>query len=202
MRGVQMLNLFVAVIMDNFDYLTRDTSILGPHHLDEYIRVWAEYDPAATYVCMFYLFFYNRLYYNDMWVAYAFLTSGWSNMAKAASNTLTLAYLIQCFLGSQDFPPKIERRSAQPLLHSTQKQTNWLAHVCSMYLRANCAETTVSCCPTCFLYGINLLISAARRSAVGRHLLRRRGCLCSCLCVCHVLCPNDWVDHHATFTRL
>jgi len=48
---VQMLNLFVAVIMDNFDYLTRDTSILGPHHLDEYIRVWAEYDPAATYVC-------------------------------------------------------------------------------------------------------------------------------------------------------
>jgi len=47
---VQMLNLFVAVIMDNFDYLTRDTSILGPHHLDEYVRVWSEYDPAATYV--------------------------------------------------------------------------------------------------------------------------------------------------------
>ena len=45
-----MLNLFVAVIMDNFDYLTRDSSILGPHHLDEYIRVWGEYDPAATYV--------------------------------------------------------------------------------------------------------------------------------------------------------
>ena len=44
----QMLNLFVAVIMDNFDYLTRDSSILGPHHLDEYVRVWAEYDPAAT----------------------------------------------------------------------------------------------------------------------------------------------------------
>jgi hypothetical protein len=47
---LQMLNLFVAVIMDNFDYLTRDSSILGPHHLDEYIRVWAEYDPAATLV--------------------------------------------------------------------------------------------------------------------------------------------------------
>ncbi|CAG0883528.1 unnamed protein product [Cyprideis torosa] len=43
-----MLNLFVAVIMDNFDYLTRDTSILGAHHLDEFIRVWAEYDPLAT----------------------------------------------------------------------------------------------------------------------------------------------------------
>ncbi|VDP62198.1 unnamed protein product [Schistosoma curassoni] len=43
-----MLNLFVAVIMDNFDYLTRDSSILGPHHLDEFVRVWAEYDPGAT----------------------------------------------------------------------------------------------------------------------------------------------------------
>ncbi|PIO39579.1 hypothetical protein AB205_0040340 [Aquarana catesbeiana] len=31
-----MLNLFVAVIMDNFEYLTRDSSILGPHHLDEF----------------------------------------------------------------------------------------------------------------------------------------------------------------------
>uniref|UniRef100_A0A8C4N6Y8 Uncharacterized protein n=1 Tax=Eptatretus burgeri TaxID=7764 RepID=A0A8C4N6Y8_EPTBU len=43
-----MLNLFVAVIMDNFEYLTRDASILGPHHLDEFVRVWSEYDPAAT----------------------------------------------------------------------------------------------------------------------------------------------------------
>ncbi|GFU59910.1 voltage-dependent calcium channel type A subunit alpha-1 [Nephila pilipes] len=43
-----MLNLFVAVIMDNFDYLTRDSSILGAHHLDEFIRMWAEYDPRAT----------------------------------------------------------------------------------------------------------------------------------------------------------
>ena len=44
----QMLNLFVAVIMDNFEYLTRDESILGPHHLDEFVRVWSEYDPGAT----------------------------------------------------------------------------------------------------------------------------------------------------------
>lgn len=43
-----MLNLFVAVIMDNFDYLTRDSSILGAHHLDEFIRVWSEYDPHAS----------------------------------------------------------------------------------------------------------------------------------------------------------
>ena len=42
-----MLNLFVAVIMDNFDYLTRDWSILGPHHLDEFVRLWSEYDPDA-----------------------------------------------------------------------------------------------------------------------------------------------------------
>lgn len=42
-----ILNLFVAVIMDNFDYLTRDWSILGPHHLDEFVRLWSEYDPDA-----------------------------------------------------------------------------------------------------------------------------------------------------------
>ncbi|CAL8279506.1 unnamed protein product [Merluccius merluccius] len=52
-----MLNLFVAVIMDNFEYLTRDASILGPHHLDEFIRVWAEYDPAAC----------GRIRYQDMY---------------------------------------------------------------------------------------------------------------------------------------
>ncbi|XP_040306027.1 voltage-dependent P/Q-type calcium channel subunit alpha-1A [Herpailurus yagouaroundi] len=52
-----MLNLFVAVIMDNFEYLTRDSSILGPHHLDEYVRVWAEYDPAAC----------GRIHYKDMY---------------------------------------------------------------------------------------------------------------------------------------
>lgn len=47
---LQIINLFVAVIMDNFDYLTRDWSILGPHHLDEFKRIWAEYDPEAKYV--------------------------------------------------------------------------------------------------------------------------------------------------------
>uniref|UniRef100_A0A3P9IPN0 EF-hand domain-containing protein n=1 Tax=Oryzias latipes TaxID=8090 RepID=A0A3P9IPN0_ORYLA len=34
--------------MDNFDYLTRDWSLLGPHHLDEFKKIWAEYDPEAT----------------------------------------------------------------------------------------------------------------------------------------------------------
>ena len=47
-RLSQMLNLFVAVIMDNFDYLTRDSSILGAHHLDEFLRAWSEYDPDGT----------------------------------------------------------------------------------------------------------------------------------------------------------
>nr|AEJ87267.1 voltage operated calcium channel Cav1A [Dugesia japonica] len=42
-----IINLFVAVIMDNFDYLTRDWSILGPHHLDEFITRWADYDIEA-----------------------------------------------------------------------------------------------------------------------------------------------------------
>uniref|UniRef100_A0A8C4SBA8 Voltage-dependent R-type calcium channel subunit alpha-1E-like n=1 Tax=Erpetoichthys calabaricus TaxID=27687 RepID=A0A8C4SBA8_ERPCA len=52
-----MLNLFVAVIMDNFEYLTRDSSILGPHHLDEFVRIWAEYDQAAC----------GRIHYKDMY---------------------------------------------------------------------------------------------------------------------------------------
>ncbi|ROL49181.1 Dihydropyridine-sensitive L-type skeletal muscle calcium channel subunit alpha-1 [Anabarilius grahami] len=43
-----VINLFVAVIMNNFDYLTHDWSILGPHHLDEFKKIWAEYDPEAT----------------------------------------------------------------------------------------------------------------------------------------------------------
>ncbi|XP_077439307.1 voltage-dependent R-type calcium channel subunit alpha-1E isoform X2 [Vanacampus margaritifer] len=52
-----MLNLFVAVIMDNFEYLTRDSSILGPHHLDEFVRIWGEYDRAAC----------GRIHYKDMY---------------------------------------------------------------------------------------------------------------------------------------
>ena len=43
-----MLNLFVAVIMDNFEFLTRDSSILGPHHLDKFPAVWSDFDPHAT----------------------------------------------------------------------------------------------------------------------------------------------------------
>ena len=49
-----MLNIVVAVIMDSFDYLTRDSSILGSHHLSEFITVWCEYDPLGEYVYLTY----------------------------------------------------------------------------------------------------------------------------------------------------
>ncbi|KAH9505338.1 hypothetical protein Btru_058404 [Bulinus truncatus] len=52
-----MLNLFIAVIMDNFEYLTRDSSILGAHHLDEFVRVWSSYDPEAS----------GRIHYTDVY---------------------------------------------------------------------------------------------------------------------------------------
>jgi hypothetical protein len=42
------LNLFVAVIMDNFDYLTRDSSILGAHHLEDFVQAWSVVDPTGT----------------------------------------------------------------------------------------------------------------------------------------------------------
>lgn len=46
--------------MDNFDYLTRDWSILGAHHLDEYVRIWSEYDPEARSVSRMSLSFLAR----------------------------------------------------------------------------------------------------------------------------------------------
>uniref|UniRef100_A0AAV2L283 Voltage-dependent calcium channel alpha-1 subunit IQ domain-containing protein n=1 Tax=Knipowitschia caucasica TaxID=637954 RepID=A0AAV2L283_KNICA len=47
----------LSVIMDNFEYLTRDSSILGPHHLDEFVRIWGEYDRAAC----------GRIHYKEMY---------------------------------------------------------------------------------------------------------------------------------------
>ncbi|XP_065647835.1 voltage-dependent L-type calcium channel subunit alpha-1D isoform X2 [Hydra vulgaris] len=43
-----LLNLFVAVIMDNFEYLTRDSSIFGSHDLEDFVRCWSQFDPKAT----------------------------------------------------------------------------------------------------------------------------------------------------------
>lgn len=39
-----MFNLFVVVIMDNFEYLICDEFIFGFYYLDEFVRVWFEYD--------------------------------------------------------------------------------------------------------------------------------------------------------------
>lgn len=73
-----MLNLFVAVIMDNFEYLTRDSSILGPHHLDEFVRIWGEYDRLAWWdlitaaffvVAFFCIFIYS---FNQTWLTFMF----------------------------------------------------------------------------------------------------------------------------------
>jgi len=47
--------------MDNFDYLTRDWSILGPHHLDRFKYEWAEYDPDARYKSFFSFRYMNLL---------------------------------------------------------------------------------------------------------------------------------------------
>uniref|UniRef100_A0A2K6T8S2 Voltage-dependent P/Q-type calcium channel subunit alpha n=1 Tax=Saimiri boliviensis boliviensis TaxID=39432 RepID=A0A2K6T8S2_SAIBB len=62
-----MLNLFVAVIMDNFEYLTRDSSILGPHHLDEYVRVWADLCEPTACTNPLSSPFSGRIHYKDMY---------------------------------------------------------------------------------------------------------------------------------------
>ena len=63
--GFLVLNLFVAVIMDNFDYLIQDRSVLGPHHLvciifttgallmhrneqGDFVRAWGQFDPGGA----------------------------------------------------------------------------------------------------------------------------------------------------------
>lgn len=66
--------------MDNFGYLTQDESILGPHHLDEFVRVWAEFDPRATYVVWHFwdfawCFISTIDSYKMLWVEYGL--NGW-----------------------------------------------------------------------------------------------------------------------------
>jgi hypothetical protein len=45
--------------MDNFDYLTRDWSILGPHHLDDFVNLWSEYDAEAKLAISFITLLYD-----------------------------------------------------------------------------------------------------------------------------------------------
>eukprot|EP00055_Hartaetosiga_balthica_P010685 m.46411 g.46411 ORF g.46411 m.46411 type:complete len:1783 (-) comp7266_c0_seq1:384-5732(-) len=44
-----ILNLFVAVIIDNFEYLTQDASLLGEHNLPRFVELWSQYDPNSTH---------------------------------------------------------------------------------------------------------------------------------------------------------
>ena len=41
--------------MDSFAFLTEDSSILGPHHLDEVVTVWSDFDPRARSAYFFLL---------------------------------------------------------------------------------------------------------------------------------------------------
>ena len=40
----QILSLFVAIIIDNFEYVTRDKSILGAYDLKQFVRHWFKID--------------------------------------------------------------------------------------------------------------------------------------------------------------
>lgn len=72
--------------MDNFDYLTRDWSILGPHHLDEFKKIWAEYDPEAK------------------WEPIHTLVNYWPKLSLAAIQCGFLE--VYLFIGFITFPPK------------------------------------------------------------------------------------------------
>lgn len=43
MTALQMMNLFEAVIVNNFDYLHADPADLGPQHLHTFTDVWLKY---------------------------------------------------------------------------------------------------------------------------------------------------------------
>ncbi|KAI1711751.1 ion transport protein [Ditylenchus destructor] len=42
-----VINNFISIVIDNLDNVTRDSSILGPFHLEEFLRLWSLYDPDA-----------------------------------------------------------------------------------------------------------------------------------------------------------
>jgi len=45
--SVQILSLFVAIIIDNFDYVIRDKSILGAYDLKQFVTQWFKIDKEA-----------------------------------------------------------------------------------------------------------------------------------------------------------
>ena len=48
-KKTQILNLFVAIIIDNFDYMTRDKSILGAYDLKQFVNQWSSADQQARF---------------------------------------------------------------------------------------------------------------------------------------------------------
>lgn len=87
----QIINLFVAVIMDNFDYLTRDWSILGPHHLDEFKRIWAEYDPEAKSVTSCFAIFHTSALSNHLQSLDLIMNNHWLLLLKLRSDFNVIA---------------------------------------------------------------------------------------------------------------
>jgi hypothetical protein len=43
-----VLNLFVAVIVDNFEFLTTDEAELGAHSMDAFPKLWGDFDPEGV----------------------------------------------------------------------------------------------------------------------------------------------------------
>ena len=43
-----IVNLFIASIMDNFQYLLQDPGTLNEHHLKRFTQTWSEFDPAGA----------------------------------------------------------------------------------------------------------------------------------------------------------
>ena len=48
LSAFMITNLFLAVIMDNFMYLTLDSSVVYCQHIHHFIAIWREFDPGET----------------------------------------------------------------------------------------------------------------------------------------------------------
>ena len=122
-----ILNLFVAVIMDNFDYLTRDWSILVRQFL------WMFLKNAYGFLTI------KLLILRDLitWTSLCACGANTIRMPKAASNTSTLS------LCSERFRPLLVLESSVPI--------EWLARYClvnydfftSYYLRFQTSKVEI-----------------------------------------------------------
>ena len=46
--GTLLLTLFVAIFVENFEYMVEDVASITPFHLADFVQAWQEMDPAAT----------------------------------------------------------------------------------------------------------------------------------------------------------